>query len=88
MIVHVADGAISITTNFMVFLRDGGRYNMRMKIASCRSVLQPDHVPVFEEADIIIEVQLGLIPSRKDSPLIILVFIVIASDLLLQRPNG
>lgn len=54
-----------------------------MEVASGGSVFKTNDVTVLEETDGGIQVELGFIPAGRYDPVVVLILIVIASDLLL-----
>jgi len=61
---------------------------MGVEVSSCRGVNESDDVVVLEESDVArIGERLGF-PGRSDDPLVVVVLVVVAGDLLLIRTDG
>ena len=60
---------------------------MRVEIASGREVLETDDITMLEESYGVLGVINRLIPIRKDKPMVVVVFVMVAGNLLLTRTD-
>ena len=89
VVVRVADGRVAVARHFVVQLGDGRRDRMRVQVAAGRGVDEPDRVAVAEVDDLaLFEVDRIGFPRRRHEPLVVLVLVVVARDLLLLRTDG
>ncbi len=62
---------------------DGCHNVVRVKVASGWDVIEPDNVTVPQKTNFAIRIISRFVPSRKNGPLVVVIFIVITGDLLL-----
>ena len=60
---------------------------MRVEIASGREVLETDDITMLEESYGVLGVINRLIPIRKDKPMVVVVLVMVAGNLLLTRTD-
>ena len=88
VVVRVSDGSVPVARDLVVELADGSGDGMRVEVSSCRSVNESNDVVVLEESEVAgIGERLGF-PGRSDDPLVVVVLVVVAGDLLLVRTDG
>lgn len=86
MVVAVTNSQISIAGHLVVQLCDGRWNRMRVQVTGGGSMDQTNHVPVREERKWCIRI-VGLVPGGMDDPVVVGIFVVVASDLLLLRAS-
>ena len=79
----VSNTRVAIAGYFVVEFRDGRENGVRVEVPRGWRVLESDDVPVLEVPQLLIRVVLRLIPTGEDNPVVVVVFVVIAGDLLL-----
>lgn len=88
VVVRVSDGSVPVARDLVVELGDGSGDGMGVEVSSCRSVDESNDVVVLEEANVAgVGDGLGF-PGRSDDPLVVVVLVVVAGDLLLVRSDG
>ena len=83
VVLSVSNGRVTIARYFMIQLRNRCRNWMRVKIARRGDVIQADDVTVLEESYGTFRIIRRFIPTWGNEPIVILILIVIAGDLLL-----
>jgi hypothetical protein len=86
VIFFITNGDITVAGDFVVSLRDGRRHLVGVKIPPCLNMQQSDHCLIGYISDRAILIKLGLISVGVEEPIIVGIFVVVASDLLLGRP--
>ena len=87
VILVVADSRVAVARHLIVKLRHRRRDGVRVQVTGSGGVLQTNRITILEEMEGKFRVVLGLVPSREEDPLVVLVLIVVASDLLLFRTD-
>lgn len=88
VIMSITNGTVSVARNFVVELRDGGRDVVRVQVAGCRSVLKTNNIAMLKVFYGSVGIVGRLTPLRQDNPVVVVIFIVIACNLLLSRTYG
>lgn len=84
VIMDIANGRIPVARYLMVELCYGCRDRVRVKVAGCRGVREADDIVVLEESDRRFGIVHCLFPPRQEIPLVVVVLVVIAGNLLLR----
>jgi uncharacterized membrane protein (UPF0136 family) len=87
VILFISNGSVSITGHFVGRLCYWCRDGMRVEVTGGRCVLEANYITILEVAKFTIGIIFRLIPSRKNVPIVVLVLVVVAGDLLLIRAN-
>lgn len=87
MVVVVPDRRVSITADFVVGFGDRSRNSMRVEVSGGGTVLEADNRVVNDWGEFAVRVNGRGPPSWEDGPLVIVVLVVVAGDLLLLRPG-
>lgn len=87
VVMPVSDSRVSVAADFIVGFGDRGSNSVRVEVASRRCVLEADDVTMFKRDEFTVGVNWRRAPGGKERPLIVVVFVVVAGDLLLLRPN-
>jgi hypothetical protein len=83
IIPHIPHRRVPITRHFVVELRYRRNDRVRVQITGGRGVREPDDVPVRKVLELIVRIVLWLVPPRQHSPVVVVVSVVVAGDLLL-----
>lgn len=85
VILVISDSFVTVARYLVVELGYRCWDGMRVEVASRRVVLEPDNVAILKELDGCLRVVDGLVPARQNDPLIVVVLVMVAGDLLLAR---
>lgn len=88
IIAYISNSRVAVAGNFIVELRDGREDGVGVEVTRSGGMLQSDDVPIFEEPQLFIRVILFLLPPWENDPIIVVVFVVVASNLLLVGTDG
>lgn len=83
VIVRISDSSIAVARDFVVEFRDRSHERMRVQVAASRGMNEAKGVAMLEEAQLSIRIDGRVLPSRRNEPVIVLVLVMIARDLLL-----
>lgn len=84
VIVRVPDRRVPIARNLIVHFRDGRDDRVGMEVSPCSSMDESDDIPIFEKLDGTGRVDRVGLPGGRDEPLVVVVLVVVAGDLLLE----
>lgn len=85
VIMIVPDRRVSVTAHFVVGLGHGRGDGVRVQVTGCGSMGEADDGAMLEGDEFGIGVERGGAPFGEEGPLVVVVFVVIAGDLLLLR---
>lgn len=83
VILVVTDGLVSVTGNFVVELGDRCRDGVGVQVAGCRYMSEKNSIALLDKSEGTFGIVRRLLPGGQNSPLVVIVFVVVASDLLL-----
>lgn len=85
VVVDVADRRVAVARHLVVEVRHGRGDGVRVEVAGGRGMVETDDVAVGQVANRLVGVVGRLLPVGEDKPVVVLVLVVVASDLLLAR---
>lgn len=88
VVLIVSYSSVAVARNFVVVFGDRSWDRVGVQITSGGDMTQTNNVAIFQEPDGTFGVINRLVPSRKDHPVVVLILVVVASDLLLFGTNG
>ena len=88
IIVVIPDTRVPVTRYLVVQLRHGRGDGVRVQVTASWDVAETDNVAVLEEADLIVGVVGLFVPFGEDCPLVVVILVVVAGNLLLVGADG
>lgn len=88
VVVVIPDGRVPVTRHLMIEFRDRRGDGVGVQVACSRCVVETNDVAVFQEPNRTVGVIRRLVPPWQYDPVVVLILVMIACDLLLVRTNG
>lgn len=87
-VILVSDSVVAVSRHFPILLCDRSGDGVRMEVSTSRGVDETKLIPIEQISNGSIRVDGWLTPCRRDKPIVVLVFVVVAGYLLLEGSDG